>query len=433
METIEINLEEIADHLWSAPISENTILFGVLAVILGTIFYTSSHDSFKKFYTFVPALLLCYVVPALLSEFDLVDPAIRDTPYKSLAKPFLLPAALVLMTLGIDFGGLKKLGWRAIVMFLAGTFGVIIGGPIAVVLTDIISPDTVIGDTIIEGINQYDASWRGLSTLAGSWIGGGANQAAMLETYKYKQDLYGQMVAVDIVVANLWMAVLLFGAGYYKKIDKWLKADNSAMENLKTRMQDYHSSTAKVASTTDFMVILAISFGAVGLSHLLGSQIAGAMETMLGSEHPFASSFLWLVVLTTTIGLTLSFTKLRKYEGAGASKLGSVFIYILVTAIGLRMDLSEALNKPMLMLLGVIWMIIHVIIMLGVAKLIKAPFFYVAVGSKANIGGAASAPVVASAFDPSLASVGALMAILGYAVGTYGAIMCAELMRMVAP
>lgn len=425
--------ELLNEHLTRGLITENTILIGVLTIILGAIFYTSSLDSWKGFYKFVPALLLCYVLPALLSEFNLVDLEIRDTPYKSLAKPFLLPAALVLMTLGIDFEGLKKLGWRAIVMFLAGTVGVIIGGPIALILTDLMAPDVVITDSVINGIAQNDATWRGLSTLAGSWIGGGANQAAMLETYEYKQDLYGQMVTVDIVVANLWMAVLLFGAGYYQRIDKWLKADNSAMENLKNRIKDYQSSTAKVSSTTDLMVIMAIAFGAVGVSHLLSEFISEGMSNWLGDDHPFSSGFLWLVVLTTTIGLSLSFTKMRTYEGAGASKVGSVFIYILVAAIGLRMDLSQALDNPMLIVLGIIWMIIHVAIMFGVAKLIKAPFFYVAVGSKANIGGAASAPVVASAFDPSLASVGALMAILGYAVGTYGAIACAELMRVVTP
>lgn len=413
------------------PISESTVLFGALAVILGAIFYTSSLEGWKKFYMFVPALLLCYLLPALLSEFHIVDPAIRETPYQNLAKPYLLPAALVLMTLGIDFEGLKKLGWKAIVMFLAGTVGVIIGGPIAMYITDLISPDTVIADTITNGVNQYDATWRGLSTLAGSWIGGGANQAAMLETYKYKQELYGQMVTVDIVVANLWMAVLLFSAGYYKQIDKWLKADNSAMENLKNRIKDYQSSTAKVATTTDLMVIMAIAFGAVGISHYLSAFIAEGMGQWLGVDHPFASGFLWLVVLTTTIGLSLSFTKIRRYEGAGASKIGSVFIYILVATIGLKMDIAQAFDKPMLIVLGVIWMIIHVLVMLGIAKLIKAPLFYVAVGSKANIGGAASAPVVASAFDPSLASVGALMAILGYAVGTYGAIACAQLMKMI--
>lgn len=413
-------------------ITEYVSLFGVLAVVLGIIFYTNSLDSFKGFYKFVPALLLCYLIPAIIAEAGLIEEELIDMPYKSLAKPFLLPAALVLMTLGIDFQGLKKLGWRAIVMFLAGTLGVIIGGPIAVILTDLISSDAVISDTIVNGVSQNDATWRGLSTLAGSWIGGGANQAAMLETYEYKEDLYGQMVTVDIVVANLWMAVLLFGAGYYQKIDKWLKADNSAMENLKNRIKDYQSTTAKVSSTTDFMIILAIAFGAVGISHFLGNVTGEAFGKLFGEESPFASSFLWLVVYTTTIGLSLSFTKLRKFEGAGASKVGSVFIYILVTAIGLRMDLSKALDNPMLILLGIIWMIVHVLIMLGVAKLIKAPFFYVAVGSKANIGGAASAPVVASAFDPSLASVGALMAILGYAVGTYGAIACAELMRLVS-
>ncbi|MCB9196828.1 MAG: DUF819 family protein [Flavobacteriales bacterium] len=413
-------------------ITEYVSLFGVLAVILGLIFYTSSLKSWSGFYKFVPALLLCYLIPAFLAEFGLVNEELISMPYASIAKPFLLPAALVLMTLGIDFQGLKRLGWRALVMFFAGTIGVILGGPIAILLTEMISADTVIGDTIIEGISQNDATWRGLSTLAGSWIGGGANQAAMLETYEYKQDLYGQMVTVDIVVANLWMAVLLFGAGFYQKVDKWLKADNSAMENLKEKMKDYQSTNAKVTTTTDFMVILAIAFGAVGISHFLGGWTANLIKDLTSEENPLASDFLWLVVYTTTIGLILSFTKMRKYEGAGASKIGSVFIYILVAAIGLRMDLGQALDNPMLIVLGLIWMIIHVSIMFLVAKIIKAPLFYVAVGSQANIGGAASAPVVASAFDPSLASVGALMAILGYAVGTYGAIACAELMRMVS-
>ncbi len=405
-------------------ITEDTVLFGLFAIILGVIFYTSSLNKFKKFYTFVPALLLCYLIPAILRHFNIISE--DHSNLYGMAKNYLLPGALVLMTLGIDFQGLKKLGWKAIAMFLTGTVGVMIGGPLAIIIMSWFSPETVggIGD---------DATWRGLSTLAGSWIGGGANQAAMLETYHYNGDLYGRMVTVDIIVANLWMAVLLFGAGMHEKIDKWLKADSSGIENLKKRIKDYQSSTNRVATSTDMMVILAIAFGAVGISHFFGGYISEKLTELLGEESPFASSFLWLVVLSTTIGLVLSFTKLRSYEGAGASKIGSVFIYILVLTIGMKMDLTEAVKEPLLIIVGVIWMLIHVTLMIVVAKIIKAPFFYIAVGSKANIGGAASAPVVASAFDPSLASVGALLAILGYAVGTYGAIACAEMMYLVAP
>jgi uncharacterized membrane protein len=404
--------------------TEDTVVFGIFAIILGVIFYTSSKDKFKKFYTFVPALLLCYLIPAILRHFNIISEDYSNL--YSMAKNYLLPGALVLMTLGIDFQGLKKLGWKAIAMFLTGTVGVMIGGPIAILIMSSISPETV-------GGAGDEATWRGLSTLAGSWIGGGANQAAMLETYGYKEALYGRMVTVDIIVANLWMAVLLFGAGMHEKIDKWLKADSSGIEELKKRIKDYQSSNSRQTSTTDLMVILSIAFGAVGISHYFGGYISDYLSEHLGKENPFASSFLWLVVLSTTIGLALSFSKLRSYEGAGASKIGSVFIYILVLTIGMKMDLTEAVKEPMLILVGIIWMLIHVTLMIVVAKSIKSPFFYVAVGSKANIGGAASAPVVAAAFDPSLASVGALLAILGYAVGTYGAIACAEMMHLVAP
>jgi len=138
------------------------------------------------------------------------------------------------------------------------------------------------------------------------------------------------------------------------------------------------------------------------------------------------------VVIATTYGLALSFTRAKKLEGIGASRWGSIFIYILVATIGMKMNLYEVAKNYQLFIIGIIWMLIHVSVLLLVAKIIKAPFFFVAVGSQANIGGAASAPIVASAFNPSLAPVGVLMAVLGYALGTYGALICAQLMILVA-
>ena len=144
------------------------------------------------------------------------------------------------------------------------------------------------------------------------------------------------------------------------------------------------------------------------------------------------SHFFWLIVISTTFGMILSLTKFRKLEGVGASRWGSIFIYILVATIGMKMNLGEVFDNLGLFAIGIVWMLVHVTILLVVAKLIKAPFFFVAVGSQANVGGAASAPVVASAFSTSLAPVGVLMAVLGYALGTYGAIVCATLMQIVS-
>lgn len=343
-----------------------------------------------------------------------------------MARDYLLPGALILMTIGIDFKGILNLGPKAIIMFLTATVGIIIGGPIAILVYSLIDPD------VVGGLGN-EATWRGMATIAGSWIGGGANQNAMYETYKYAPELYGRMIVVDVVVANLWMAFLLWGAARAEKFDKWLRADTSSIEDLKKRVVDYQSSISRVPVLTDLMIILGITFGIVAISHFAGKEFAVFCESALGKDSPFASSFFWLVVLATTGGLILSATKVRKYEGAGASKVGSVFIYILVATIGMKMELSEAIKEPELILVGIIWMIVHITILFIVAKIIKAPFFFVAVGSKANIGGAASAPIVAAAFHPSLASVGAILAVLGYALGTYGAILCAEMMHLIAP
>jgi uncharacterized membrane protein len=147
----------------------------------------------------------------------------------------------------------------------------------------------------------------------------------------------------------------------------------------------------------------------------------------------FGDSFFWMVTVATILGVVLSFTPIKSYEGMGASKIGSVLIYILVASIGMKMDLSSIVSNPGLLIVGLIWMSVHALLMVIVAKLIKAPFFYFAVGSQANIGGAASAPIVAAAFHTSLASVGVLLAIFGYIIGTYGAILSALLMEIAAP
>ncbi|MFD0761058.1 DUF819 domain-containing protein [Lutibacter aestuarii] len=426
--------------------TQDTIVFGILMLTLGFVFYTSTSETkfWKKFYKYIPALLMAYMMPAFFTttgiispEWQTVNEAGEITKHKSqlyyVASRFLLPAALVLMTLSIDLKAVFNLGPKALIMFLTGTAGIIIGGPIAILLVSLVSPETV-------GGAGPDAVWRGLSTLAGSWIGGGANQAAMLEIYQFNTKNYASFVIVDIVVANIWMAILLLGIGKSEKIDKWLKADTSAIETLKEKVSSYASKISRNPTLADFMVILGIAFVVVGVSHWGSNTISNflianfeAVSDKTSVLSSFGSQFFWMITIATILGILLSFTKLKEYEGAGASKIGSVFIYILVATIGMKMDLTKILDNPGLIVVGLIWMAIHVLILIIVAKLIKAPYFFLAVGSKANIGGAASAPVVAAAFHPSLATVGVLLAVFGYVVGTYGAMLTAELMRIVAP
>lgn len=242
------------------------------------------------------------------------------------------------------------------------------------------------------------------------------------------------MITVDVIVAEIWMAFLLFGVAKSDKIDRFFKADSSAIESLKKKMDDFQTKSARTTSFYDLKIILGLAFGVTGLSHLMGNYFSEwiAENAPVLEKFSLTSSFFWLIVLATTFGLALSFTKARSFEGAGASKIGSVFIYILVATIGMKMNILEIFDNPWLFVLGIIWMAVHVALLILVAKLIRAPYFLLAVGSKANIGGAASAPVVAAAFHPSLAPVGVLLAVLGYALGTYGAWLCGLLLQAIA-
>ena len=428
------------------PIFTNdAIVFGILMLSLGFVFYTESLKTgfWPKFYKIVPGLFMAYFIPAIFTTVGVISPEWKTTSNTGeiisnssqlyyVASRFLLPASLVLMTLSIDLKAIFNLGSKALIMFFTGTIGVIIGGPLAILLISVFSPETV-------GGADFDAVWRGLSTLAGSWIGGGANQTAMLEIYKYNPAKYGGMVIVDIVIANVWMAILLIGIGKKDKINKWLKADTSAIEELKEKVIDFTQKVKKNPTLTDFMIMLAIAFGTVGFGHFSAKYLSLFFSDFVASiasqtwRNVFSflgSGFFWLISISTIIAILLSYTKAKNYEGAGASKLGSIFIYILVATIGMKMDLNQAFENPGLIAIGIVWMTIHAILLIVVAKIIRAPYFFLAVGSQANVGGAASAPIVAQAFHPSLATVGVLLAVFGYAIGTVGAILCTILMEL---
>ena len=429
------NIEEISKSFkvkaarpW---LSNDASVFGLLMIVLFFVFKTakSERSYFKKFYKVVPALLLCYFIPAGLNSFGVISS--EESNLYFIASRYLLPASLILLCLSIDIPAIKRLGSKAIIMFFAATAGIVVGGPLALYVVSLFAPEVLDGEI-----------WRGLSTVAGSWIGGGANQTAMKEIYGASDQMFSAMIVVDVFVANLFMSVLLFGTGYNKKLNRFFKADDSAIESLKTKMEEFQLSVSKVASFNDLIYMLGITFFCVGIAHFgadyIGpwiSEILNGMENQTAARLmvSFGNGFFWLVVLSTLFGVGLSFTKYREFEGVGASKIGSVFLYVLVATIGMKMDIMELIANwgvfKFLLSIGLIWIMVHALFLFVVAKIIKAPFFYVAVGSQANVGGAASAPIVASAFSPSLAPVGVLLAVLGYAVGTFGAILCTLMMQ----
>ena len=395
-------------RLWPEqfPAEHPVGILAVLLAILAVIFWFGEQPAGRKLFSIIPKLVFCYFVPTTLTTLGVLP---EESGLYDWIKGYMLPASLLLLILALDVPGILRLGPRAVIMLLAGTLGVVIGGPIALL--------------ICQGFVPED-TWQGMTALCGSWIGGGANMVALGEIAGVSSDMFSMMVIVDVFIANIWMGILLYLAGQQRRIDRWTGADTSAIEELQQRIADFQAKTSRIPSLTDLIIICAFGFVGAYLAYLAGNW--------MGEHVGFFDKTAWKFILITTVGVILSFTRARRLEGAGASKIGSVFLYLLVASIGAHANFMKITEAPGLVLLGGIWMLVHIVILLGVGKLIRAPIFFVAVGSQANIGGAASAPIVASAFHPTLAPVGVLLAVAGYVLGTYAGLLCMALLRLVA-
>jgi len=407
----------------TAIISNDVVVFGLIAATLGLIFWLSSGPTpfWKKVFSWLPALLLCYFIPAIYNTTGLIDG--ENSAVYPLASRVLLPAALVLLSLSIDLKRIVKLGPKLLFVFVAGTVGIVLGALVSFQLMAWFWPEAVAGDT-----------WKGMAALAGSWIGGGANMVAIREVYDVDATLFGQFAVVDVAMSGLLMAMFLFLADRAASIDRRNGADTRALDEMQVRMAAYGLANARIPTLADFMAIIGWAFGMVAFAHALAYPASNwfAHNTTWAGRFSLDTPFVWIVVLSTLGGLGLSFTRVRQLEYVGASRIGSVFLYFLIACIGMQMDFSKLANRPELLLIGAIWISVHVLITWYAARLVHAPLFYFSVGSMGNIGAAASAPVIAGAFHPSLAPVGVLLGTVGYATGTVVAYFIGQLLRLMA-
>ena len=214
----------------------------------------------------------------------------------------------------------------------------------------------------------------------------------MKEVFQVGDDIFSALIAVDVIVGNIWLGFLLFAAGRSDAVDRWIGADNSAITALREKVEKYQAQIMKIPRLSDTMVVLAVGFGVTGAATFLADRIAPWLQELaqtvpLLERMSLTHQFFWLVVLATTGGVLLSFTRAKRLEGVGASRIGSVFIYVLIASIGMKMDLMAIFRHPGLFLVGAIWIGIHAVLLIGMTYLIKAPVFYMAVGSQANVGG----------------------------------------------
>ena len=390
----------------TALITEPMAVFGFLAAIVALVFWVSELPRFRKVFEVVPPVIYVYFLPMLTTTAG-ITPA--SSPLYEWTVPYLLLFALLLLMVSVDVGSILKLGGTALFMVAAGTVGIIIGGPISLLIfKDMLPPD----------------AWTGFAALSGSWIGGTANMVAVAESVGTSPDAMGPAIVVDTVVGYGWMGVLIAMVGLQGRFDRRTKARTSAVEETNRRLEAINRERRPMSMRDAIMMI------GLGMACAVGAQRVGAMLPSIG-DPTIISGTTWAILIVVTGGLALSFTRLRDLESAGASHLGYTALYLLLAGIGAQADLKAVLETPVYLAAGAVWISIHLIVLLIAARIVRAPFFFVATGSMANIGGAASAPVVAGVYHRAMAPIGLLMAVAGYILGIYGALVCAWLLGMV--
>ncbi len=385
-------------------------MFAFLLGLLAILFAMHRHPTMGRLFKVLPLLVFCYFMPTVFSNLGIIPIA---SPCYEVIKRQLLPASLVLLVLSVDIPAILKLGKSALLLFFTATITIVIGGPLALLLCKGLIPEAM-----------GDEAWKGLAALSGSWIGGGANMVAIGESVGVSANTFSMMVVVDVALGELWTIGLLLFAGREKAMDGKIGADRSSIDEVRNKIEAFEKKVAKPTTLADLLIMLSIAFGL--------TVIATGLSKVLPDIGDVVRGFTWVVLIVTSVAVVLSFTRLRNLEGAGASKMGSVFLYLLVASIGAHAQFSKIFEVPALVLVGAIWMTFHIVVLFIVRRLTKAPIFFLAVGSKANVGGAASAPVVASAFHPSLAPLGVLLAVAGYVLGTYAGLACAALLEWVS-
>lgn len=365
--------------------------------MLGFVYWLSNRPALAPIFKYLPPVIWAYFLPMLSTTFG-ITPAAH--PAYSWMKQYLLLVALLLLTVGVDVRAILRLGKLALLMMLAGTLGIVLGGPVAMLMfKGMLPPET----------------WKGFAALAGSWIGGSANMLAMQAAVGTPDAMMGPIIVVDTVVGYGWMGILLFLSAFQDKFDRWVKADPNVLKAVASDLTDTDANR-RPTEVSDYAYLIGGGFGLAVLAVVAGNALPVVGDPTVISHGT------WAVLLIVTLGLAFSFTPLRKLEDAGASTLGTAALYLLITAIGAQADLKTVLQTPIYLAAGAVWILIHISILFLAARLLRAPLFFVATGSMANIGGAASAPVVATTYSKALAPVGVLMAVAGYVLGIYAAI-----------
>ena len=391
----------------AALLNDPMVIFAYLASLMGALFWLSGLKQLQKFFDIVPTILFVYFLPTVSTALRITPPS---SPAYEWMTRYLLPLAMFLLMLTVDLPAIARLGGIALMMMLAGTLGTAVGAPLTYLLFGNLLPPE---------------AWKGMAALSGSWIGGTANLVAVAESVGAPPNIMGPTIVVDTIVGYGWMAVLLAFSARQSRWDRRIGARVEVLEETNRRLGELQAHQ-RPTTTPALAMIVGLAFAAT----VAAVKAGNALPTI--GDPTIISHTTWAILIVVTGGLLLSLSPLRRLEDQGASRLGYVALYLLLTGIGAQADLRAIFEAPLFLAAGVFWIAVHATVLLLIARLLRAPLFFFATASMANIGGAASAPIVASVYQPAMAPVGLLMAVLGYVLGTYVGLGCAWLLGQMA-
>ncbi|MCH5299976.1 MAG: DUF819 domain-containing protein [Ruminococcus sp.] len=377
------------------------VFIAAILVSLPKILKGKAADTFFKF---APPIVLIYLGLMLLCTFKLWDLEATTDAYNALKNP-LLYAMLFIMLLRCDLRKILKLGPKMLIGFFSATISIGLGFVVSYAIMH-----AVLGE----------GAWKALGSLCGSWMGGGGNMLAIQAALNVDEATMAYALVMDSICATLYVMFLLWIIGFSKQFNKWTKADTRVIDEVGLALEAEARANTKPITWQNIAILMG--------SGLLVSALSQEAGTLINTYAPFFDKATWTVLIVTVLGVVLAMTPFGKIKGT--EEISNVLLYIVVALIASRADLGSIGNAPVWLLTGLIILVIHVAIMILLAKLLKMDIFTCAVASLANIGGTATAPVLAGAYSSALVPVGIIMALLGYVVGTGGGLIVANLMSI---
>lgn len=387
-------------------IQDTLLLTLTLLGIESAVLYISGRRRFKKYFSVIPPVFWIYLLPMLAANAGIIPSS--HPLYLSISSVFL-PAALILLLLSCDIKSILRLGKPALIMLLAGSLGIMTGIPL-----------------VFSFMRRWvgDGMWSGFGALSGSWIGGSANMIAVKEAVNTPDQVFMPMVIVDTIVPYTWMGILIAAAAFQKRYDAWNRSKVRLLEELNKKTAEIKKQKRQRLRPHTTVLLLSIALAGVLLSGFIAGWLPVVKDVM--------SRYTWVIITASLLGISLSLSPAGKLENYGASRLGYFLLYFVLVSIGARASVSDLNTALLLVLAGFLAVLFQAAVLVAAGRIIKAPMSLLAAASQANIGGAASAPIVSEIYHAGLASTGLLMAVLGNILGTYCGIITAHICRLIA-